>query len=192
MKNLQQNLLGCALALGILGTIGSAALHLTVIAALPYSTELPKQILLVLLATMLLLGTWCGFLIFRMRRNVRQIWVGTGYFQAMWKVHSFLPRWLRIAFWVLLAYLLISIVSVEIFDSRYQVQQGVAQQFAATAILSFGFAGLSMILFLGRRMPELVQTKRCPNGHTIASIAKVCPYCGPALSGTWTQEQIKQ
>jgi hypothetical protein len=191
MKNLQQTFFTGATALAALAGVACWALHVWVIWHLPNSSALPERLVQSLLVMLVSLGIICNFLYYRIRRNVRQIWPETGYFSVAWKISSLAPRWQQWATWLLFAYVVLSAPSYALLEKLHILHTGAAPQLVMTAMLSFAFTSIASIYRLCLLRPEILQTKHCPNGHKIASMAKYCPSCGPVLSGTWRKDAEK-
>jgi hypothetical protein len=182
MKNLPQIFLTGAAFLAALASVACWALHVWVIWHLPNPSALPEQWVQGLLVILVSLGFICNFLYVRMRRNARQIWPETGYFSVAWKISGLGPRWQQWAIWLLFAYVVLSSPSYALLEKLHILHPSAAPQLVMTALLSFALSSVASIYRLCLLRPELLQTKRCPNGHKIATMAKYCPSCGPVLS----------
>jgi len=103
----------------------------------------------------------------------------------LWKiVLSGCPRWMRLAGYVLFAYVILNFVYFMSVSSGHRNSGG-----AATAVEIRGFSGHWMIfygaafmtLYSVLKRPQLLGKRTCSNGHLVSASNKFCPTCGEAL-----------
>lgn len=99
-----------------------------------------------------------------------------------WKVAlSGCPPWMRKALYLVFGYAILNFI-IFIFAMKYQAGVPSAADFRGFSGHWMVFYGVAFaMLYSVRRAPQLLQDRKCVNGHSLSAVAQFCPECGVAL-----------